>query len=639
MKDPSNPVPDHHDECPEQGQQRSPIRMLSNETINQIAAGEVIENPASVIKELVDNSLDAEANEIFIEVRAGGRQLILLADNGCGISKEDLALAFERHATSKIQELDDLDRLSSRGFRGEALASIAAVARCSITSCQDGVKAFSLEKEGEGQGTVQPAARTQGSTLEVRDLFFNVPVRRKFQKSVSADNRSIQKMCVSLALANPEVRFTLKNEDKVTLKTGGGQGNSFSEIFLSASKEILGREIAQKLIPIDFTEGPYRICGVIGSPDIARPSRSSQFFFVNRCPIQSPFLAMAVREGYATRLEEKRYPVFAIHLFCDPDLVDFNIHPRKSEVRFLQDQTLRKTMVEAISTAWLSQPVTPSYQQEVKQEEEGFPEPEWSSPKTLLERPSAPLSDSPFEIRLSADSKKDFPDLLESCKPQHFQTEAPPKVMPLKMEDASSEEAKIVALDEGVVFLRHPSSARALGDETGDVLLALNIQRTKFRVFYDQALRKEKGSDVLSQGLLLPQTLELGPTEALELESCQEELEALGFGIRLFGEHTYLIEAVPQSCSTQDPGQIVLEVLSTLRTLQRQSTRSGETETGRAFAAAQALSSHRGTLCQEEAITLFRALCKCSEPLRCPAGKVTLIALSAKTIFRSGVFG
>ncbi|MBX7066505.1 MAG: DNA mismatch repair endonuclease MutL [Parachlamydiales bacterium] len=302
------------------------ILKLPEPVINQIAAGEVVENPASIVKELIENSLDAGANRIDVEVVAGGQELIRIIDDGCGMDREDALLCLERHATSKIQSVDDLQELSTMGFRGEALAAIASVAHFELKT-SDG-KATRVQVEGGKVVTVEPCARNRGTTVEVRSLFYNVPARKKFQKSKTASFAAVSRIVETIAIAHPEVAFSLneKNFAPSSLK------DRIAEILGEHEHEVKGE----------------RIHGFVASPDKAMAMRTGQYLYINRRPIFSPLIAKAVKEAFGTRIGEHSYPRFVLFLEVEPSEVDVNVHPQKREVRFRDESGIFRLVQKAI---------------------------------------------------------------------------------------------------------------------------------------------------------------------------------------------------------------------------------------------------------------------------------------------------
>lgn len=313
------------------------IARLSEEVINQIAAGEVVENPASIVKELIENSLDAGATRIEVEIEGGGQHLIRVEDNGLGMSREDAILCLERHATSKIRKASDLFALATMGFRGEALAAIAAVSRFELKTSEggEGTRVAPLE------GIVEPCARNRGTSVFVRSLFHNVPARRKFQKSPSASAAQVVRAVETAALAHPEVSFSL----------------------ISHREKLLSVEAGEKRERIETLLGPFReevssnqIWGLLAAPEEARGQRRGQYLFVNRRPVFSPLVARAVQTGYGTRLAEGLFPPFVLFLELAPEEVDVNVHPQKREVRFREEGKVFRRVEEAVAASFSSAP-------------------------------------------------------------------------------------------------------------------------------------------------------------------------------------------------------------------------------------------------------------------------------------------
>ncbi len=330
------------------------IQLLSDQTIDQIAAGEVIESPASVVKELVENARDAGAKKITIETKGGGLQYIKVSDDGCGMSQEDAILCFLRFATSKIRKTQDLCHLSTMGFRGEALASISAISKVCMRTCLKKGQATLIEIHAGKIVNQEITARQPGTTFEVSSLFYNVPARKKFQKSAQSSASEITRMVFLLALSHPEISFELVQQEKEIFSVLAG---SFQERIHA----VLGDLFQDKGFPVEFQEEGMRIVGMIGNPEhLHRPNRSGQYLFINHRPVSSPSIAFAIKEAFGTRLDQARFPVFAFHLFLDPEKLDVNVHPQKKEVRIFEEYTLKKAIQKAIFSSLNPAPkVTP----------------------------------------------------------------------------------------------------------------------------------------------------------------------------------------------------------------------------------------------------------------------------------------
>lgn len=326
-----------------------PIRILPNELIDQIAAGEVIERPASVIKELVENSLDAGAHRIEVDVERGGVGLMRVRDDGCGISAEELPVAICRHATSKISALDDLAAITTLGFRGEALPSIGSVSRLRVISHPTHAdRAAEIGVDGGAIAAVRPAAHPRGTTVEVRDLFFNIPARRKFVRSPPTETGHIARLLERLALSRPDVSFRLRSGERVLLDAPAATPESAGEERVA---QVLGKDLISRLIPIEHASGPVQLTGWIGLPTASRAQPDQQFWFVNGRSVRDKLLASAVRLGYRDVLYHGRHAAYVLHLSLDPQLVDVNAHPAKLEVRFRDGHQVHEFIFRAIERA------------------------------------------------------------------------------------------------------------------------------------------------------------------------------------------------------------------------------------------------------------------------------------------------
>ncbi|MCH9626861.1 MAG: DNA mismatch repair protein MutL [Chlamydiales bacterium] len=317
------------------------IRILDEHTINQIAAGEVIENPASVVKELVENALDSGARSVKIETKGGGRGLIRISDDGCGMSQDDLLLSLERHATSKLSQVEDLNTIASLGFRGEALPSIASVSKLSIHTAS-GEQGRLLQAEGGRILTIKTLPRQQGTTVEVRSLFYNVPVRKNFQKSVGWDRAEIHKILTKMALCHQGIAFSWISEGEFTIDLA-------AESTLEERAQILlGEEFANSMLPVEHHDASFGLAGLCSRVSFHRPNRTGQYLFVNGRAVVSPFIARKVLEGYGTRLSTHRFPLFVLHLSIPSSLIDVNVHPQKKEIRLREERELEPFLLQAI---------------------------------------------------------------------------------------------------------------------------------------------------------------------------------------------------------------------------------------------------------------------------------------------------
>ncbi len=326
-----------------------PIRILPDELIDQIAAGEVIERPASVVKELVENSLDAGASRIEIDIERGGIGLIRVHDDGSGMAAEEVPLALQRHATSKIASMDDLESVVTLGFRGEAMPSIASVSRLRLlTRTAQAEHAVEVQAEGGSRSSLRPAAHVVGTTVEVRDLFFNVPARRKFVRSDATEAGHIARLVERLALSRPDIGFRLRNADRVLIDAPAAASSAPVEARVRA---ILGNDFLEQALPFEHVAGPVSVGGWLGLPTASRGAADQQFWFVNGRSVRDRLLMNAVRLGYRDVLFHGRYPAYVLYLTLDPAMVDVNAHPTKLEVRFRDSRQVHDFVFRAIAEA------------------------------------------------------------------------------------------------------------------------------------------------------------------------------------------------------------------------------------------------------------------------------------------------
>ncbi|MBS0604861.1 MAG: DNA mismatch repair endonuclease MutL [Verrucomicrobia bacterium] len=568
----------------------SKIRILSDQTINQIAAGEVIENPASVVKELVENAVDAGARHVTIEILGGGFQLIKISDDGSGMSPDDAVLCLERHATSKITGADDLFSLTTMGFRGEALASIAAISKTSLFSALEGSPAVNLEVEGGKIAHVGPAARARGTTIEVRSLFYNVPARKKFQKSPAASSAEITKVVTQLALAHPEVGFELIQQNRSHFNLPASGGEDFLTLLKTRADALLGSDFLPSCRPFELNEKSCEGKGLIADPLFSRHNRSGQYLFVNRRPVVCFPISYAVRDAYGTRLGSDRHPVYLLHLFLSPELVDVNVHPQKREVRLREESMLKYALHGAVNSA-LGGVETPS---------PAAAPPEGRDFSSFFSQPSYPDFSEPLTLKEE-----------EGPPPsQELNFENPIQLVGLHGRYLLVEAASLPA-----VFFADKQRARS-------GVVWIDLPASEARVQFD-ALLKNAEEVPVSQGLLLPATVNFSRAEAQLLQAHLDTVQKLGLQVREAGDAAFLIEGVPPFINASDVRPVLMEMIGELQNLEREKTRS-ESALRRLAAHLSRASRSRGQYYQlEEARQIVEKLMKTGDPLHCPQGKRT----------------
>jgi len=507
-----------------------PIRVLDNHLIDQIAAGEVIERPASIVKELVENSLDAGAQSVEVEIESGGMRLTRVRDDGCGIPATELRLALSRHATSKISTADDLGAITTLGFRGEALPSIASVSRFDITSRHvDAERAARVTVDGGNIGDPAPAAHPPGTTIEVRDLFYNLPARRKFLRSEVTEQGHIVRLLERLALSRGDVAFRLRTGSRTLLDApaliaAGGDAARLARI--------VGREFVDRALPIEHSAGPVRLSGWIGAPSAARATSDLQFWFVNGRSVRDRLLMNAVRLGYRDVLYSGRQPAYVLYLDIDPALVDVNAHPQKLEVRFRDSRQIHDFVFRAVERKLSG-----------------------TKPGTSVV-PPAPLPGGQYSGG-------------QYTQPMALHTSdgvAPNSVWAVAemLRGASNEEHDAApASEEGAQPL-----GEALAQVHGIYILAQNPQGLVLvdmhaaheRVLYEK-LKAQTGT-VATQLLLAPVTVEMKVDEIDALMAQAEEWKAAGFDVERLAPETLIVRSVPAMLPSEDIAALVREVVS-----------------------------------------------------------------------------
>ncbi|PJD96123.1 MAG: DNA mismatch repair protein MutL [Parachlamydia sp.] len=595
------------------------IRILDEHTINKIAAGEVIENPSSVVKELIENSIDAGASEICVEIHEGGRQLIRISDNGCGMNQDDALLSLERHATSKLQEVEDMETLTTMGFRGEAIPSIASISKFMLLTAQENTQNGTLILvEGGKVLRCGPAARSVGTTIEVKSLFFNVPVRRKFQKSPSFDTHEILKILTIQALAHPHIQFELISDHKSVLRTPPSKQSSFKEILYERMIDVLGNDFAKDVTFLEGQEGDCRIIGYIGQPMASRPSKNQQFLFINQRAVSCPAIAFAIREGYGTALAAGRYPVFMLHLTLPGSLIDVNVHPQKKEVRIRQEHLIKNLLHSAVQKALHIQEACathifaaqPSFM--AAKEERTFTPP--SSPPPMSFSFGGQFFDHSLYDEL--DSPKTAAEIPQKIKPM-----IPPPIpatLPAFPPAKELPEVKVLTTIKGFILA-----------ENGNGLYLIDQRAAHSRVLFEQLAARQSQNPLSMQRLLIPYTLEVTSLEASKIKEHLGELNAIGIQIQEFGTNTFLIDGLPSLLGNVDIELLMEDLVKALCDSAHVQPFKQEKEKQFARLANKITISAERKLSLEEAETLLKQLWTCQTPRFCALGKPTLVALTS----------
>ncbi len=524
------------------------IRPLDPRAVDRIAAGEVVERPASAVKELVENALDAGATRIDVAIAAGGRALIRVEDDGCGIRASELPLALARHATSKTDGADLLD-IRSFGFRGEALASLAAVSRLALTSRVAGEGAARIEAEGGRVGTVAPAALTRGTVVEVRDLFFATPARLKFLRSERAEALAVGDAVRRLAMAEPFVGFTLRDlsdgEERLVLRLDAETPDLQDprEALRRRLRAVLGRGLMDGALLVEAERDGHGLLGWAGLPAEARGAATAQHLFVNGRPVRDKLLLGALRAGYRDVLAGGRHPVAAFFLDCDPRLVDVNVHPAKAEVRFRDPDLVRGLVVGALRRALAGLRPALSLSEELV----GAARPQ---PEVIRSAPAwgAPPSDRPSPAAVQAAFHAQAPGFAEA---------------PMSPRTAPAEDVPEAAA--------HPlGAARAqlhgnwILAETADGLVLVDQHAAHERLVYERLKREAASGRVPSQVLLIPAVVEMGEADAQRLAAAAADLAPLGLVVEPFGRGAVALREVPAALGRADAAALLRDVAAAL---------------------------------------------------------------------------
>ena len=572
-----------------------PIRILPDHIASQIAAGEVIERPASVVKELIENALDAHSDVITIEVHSAGKRLISVTDNGTGIPEDELGLAVSRHATSKLARAEDLFRIETLGFRGEALASIGSVSRMSVESrIAEAESGAQLKVDGGKLGKPEPVGVPIGTRITVADLFYNVPARLKFLKSDNTERRHIEGLVTRYALAYPNVRWSLVVDGKVSVQTSG---NGDRREVLSS---LYGVETAKQMLSVEFREGEYQIRGFISPISLTRSNRNEITVFVNGRWVKDTAVTAAIIRAYHTLLMVGRYPIAVLFLEMPSESVDVNVHPAKAEVRFRENDLVFSRVQRSVRRALLAHSPVPDL----------HPRQLWGShQESLPENPS-------LSWGMAAKSKADNPDGAPASQPQvslHTGVDAGDR-LPL-------------------LWLVGQVAATYLIAEGPDGLYLIDQHAAHERILFEQLMAQQEQKRIPAQTLLEPATITLPPEKSRLLEEQLPVLGELGFQIESFGPNTFSVRAIPALIVGGDPEAAInvlvedfeedetplaaaIEARITARICKRMAVKGGQ------------------ILSPEEQTALLRNLENCQSPRTCPHGRPTMIHLSADLLER-----
>ncbi|WP_397547419.1 DNA mismatch repair endonuclease MutL [Rhodothermus marinus] len=592
------------------------IRIMPESLANKIAAGEVVQRPASVVKELVENALDAGARHITVILKDAGKTLVQVVDDGCGMSPADARLCFQRHATSKIRTIEDLERIRTLGFRGEALASIAAVARVELkTKRAQDAAGYRVQIEGGHLIAAEPCATANGTSVAVRNLFYNVPARRNFLKTPATEFKHIVETFQVLALSHPEVGFTLIHDDVEIYRLVPETDPSPAERLRRRIGTLFGPEYALQTIPVEETTSYLSVRGFLGRPELHRKSRGEQFFFVNRRYVRHRYLEHAVTSSYEHLIPEGTHPFFVLFLELDPKHVDVNVHPTKAEVKFDDERGIYGVLRAIVRRALGMADLVPQLESAAAVTVPSDVTPVTPAPRTESAG-ATPLRMPPGEVsrRLYAVE----PEAVASI-PQ--QTVLPSSVRPESDEETPEHDTLIWQVHDRYILTQIRSG-----------LLLIDQNAAHERILYERALRNLESGFGLSQQLLFPQTLEFSPADFALIEELMPELRALGFDLELFSGRTVVVRGVPDDIRPGDERTMLEDLLAQYKANLPLRLPSRE-NLARSVARRNAI--RPGTrLTEKQMRTLIDQLFLCETPYVSPTGRPTMIRLTLEELER-----
>lgn len=653
------------------------VHLLDSETINQIAAGEVIERPASIVKELVENAIDSGATTVTVDITGGGISSIRITDNGSGFAKEDIPVAFLRHATSKISKGSDLLSIQSLGFRGEALSSIAAVSRLELLTKQPNAYLGSRYCIEGGQETVfEDAGCPTGTTIIVNDLFYNVPARRKFLKSATTEAGYISELVNRFAISHPAIAFSLIINNRTALHTSGN-GNQKDAIY-----SVYGREIAMNLIPVSEENELFAVQGFIGKPQIARGNRTYENYFVNGRYIKSTLISRAIEDAYASYSMQHKYPFTALTLTINPSEIDVNIHPTKMDVRFSEGERLysmlRTVIADALKNSILIPDMRltqttvskPSMQerppehfetnrialmngQKTKTSEDAFvhnvtsamvsEEPKNEEPKNEQSKNGQSLNEQPMDEQPMGDQKK-YEHSSDSYSIPVIQAKVSETPKPVEMPKPVGEQMTLFEQEEQEDngdsvksdFMRNEAAAyRIVGQifstywivEMDNRLFYIDQHAAHEKILYERMIRDMNIREVCSQQISPPTVVSLSIREEEMLLHNLDRFEALGFDIQPFGDRDYAIYAVPMTLYRLTSTDYFHSLLDEMLQLPKNTPNAQVLETIASMSCKAAIKGNQ-SISYEEAKKLIEELLTLENPYHCPHGRPIIVSLS-----------
>ncbi len=608
-----------------------PIRRLDDYTINKIAAGEVVERPASVVKELVENSIDAQASAITVEIKDGGISLIRVTDNGIGIPKEDVTTALLRHTTSKITAVEDLDKIESLGFRGEALASIAAVSQLEIiTKAYGEVTGKRVECYGGKIITEEEVGCPEGTTIIMRNLFYNIPARKKFLKKPATESSYISDMVYKIALGHPEVSFKFINNNSVVFHTSGNNE------LKNAVFNVYGKEVVKHMLSIEETEQDLKLIGLIGKPSLNRANRTYENFYINGRYIKSKILENAVEDAYNTLLPINKFPVVVLHIFIPANKIDVNVHPTKMEVRFKDEEEIYQFIYNGIHKNLFKEDLIPQVNLDNKKEKLFNPEPvQGRLPEPFeIKRKNLEYKDISIHPVFSPEDKNiKVKESNQELNFSHKENLYENKPCSTEKKEACTifEKEKVHKEDKAPSFRHYKIIGQVFQTywlvEQDNSLYIVDQHAAHERILYEKFIHDFKQGKVYSQPLLEPVVFEVTPKEKEIVEDNISLFKKFGFEIEEFGESAYLVRELPILFEGPVDSSFFLEIIDTLND-ERIKNLYDMKLNHIALLSCKGAVKAKDQLSTVEAKALIEELLNLDNPFTCPHGRPTIISMS-----------
>ncbi|MFQ3336087.1 MAG: DNA mismatch repair protein MutL [Flavobacteriales bacterium] len=604
------------------------IKLLPDSVANQIAAGEVVQRPASAVKELLENSIDSGATSVQLIIKDAGKTLIQVIDNGCGMSETDARMCFERHATSKITDTKDLFSIRTKGFRGEAMASIAAVAqvemKTKMISEELGTK---IEIEGSKITVQEPVQTKDGTSIAIKNLFFNIPARRNFLKSIQVETRHIIDEFERVALTHPEVTFQMINNGSETFNLPVGT-------LRQRIVGVFGKNFNQKLVPLDEKTSIMNLTGFIGKPDFAKKTRGEQFFFVNKRFIKNGYLHFAVMQAYQDLIAHKSYPSYFIYMEIDPASIDINIHPTKTEIKFEDEKAIYAILNSAVKQSIGKYQVAPSL--DFEQETSFNVDPPLEGQDIKIPQIKVNPNFNPFDKETSKEKGYSPSFSKPFSKPEPSQIRALDRMYQNNagisfenLDENPIEDNKLIAVQtEKKIFQVHN---RYIYSQLKSGYVLIDQQRAHERILYEKFISSLENQVNFSQQELFPIQIEFSSSNFVLLKEIWEEVKVIGFDISEFGKNTISINGVPADIKETDYQKLFENIIEQFKNNKDQLNLDTKESVARSMARNMSIKKGK-QLSEREIIQLTDELFACAQPEYLPNGKRTFITVTLSEI-------